>query len=123
TPPRPGSGAAVLVGRKDGDVAILPANVAPWADRGWQRRGEADALRWYVADDRGLYRPGEEVKVKGWIRVAGAGKHGDLRPLEPALKTTTWRLKDGQGNEVAKGARPLNALGGFDLSVALPRTM
>src|SRR5262249_56996880 len=89
----------------------------------WSRRPDKDALRWYVADDRGLYRPGEEVKVKGWVRVVGAGKHGDVRALDASAKTATWRLKDAQGNEVAKGARPLNTLGGFDLTVALPRTM
>jgi alpha-2-macroglobulin len=123
TLPLSASAAAVLVARKDGDVAILPANAGPWGERGWARRADTDVLRWYVADDRGLYRPGEEVKVKGWVRVIGAGKHGDLRALEPSVKTASWRLRDTQGNEIAKGTRPLDAHGGFDVSVKLPANM
>ena len=28
-------------------------------------------LRWLLFSDRGLYRPGEQARLKGWIRRAG----------------------------------------------------
>lgn len=37
-----------------------------------------DDASWYVADDRQMYRPGEEVHVKGWLRVIGGGQEGDV---------------------------------------------
>jgi uncharacterized protein YfaS (alpha-2-macroglobulin family) len=77
-------GARILVARKDRDVAILPENSYWWNDRsGWlvkKERGES--LRWFVFDDRRMYRPGEEVHVKGWIRRVGDGKDGDVNLLD-----------------------------------------
>ncbi|MGH9903884.1 MAG: hypothetical protein ACRD68_18905, partial [Pyrinomonadaceae bacterium] len=57
---------ALLLARQGQDVAILPENFN-WWNRGsnWHRREAQDALRWYVFDDRKMYRPGEEVHVKG----------------------------------------------------------
>jgi alpha-2-macroglobulin len=45
---------------------------------GWSRERPVDELRWYVADDRKMYRPGETVHLKGWLRRIGAGEGGDL---------------------------------------------
>ena len=37
-------------------------------------------LAWYVVDDRQMYRPGEKVTLKGWLREIG---RGDVEPLDP----------------------------------------
>ena len=42
-------------------------------------------LRFCVFDDRKMYRPGEEVRMKGWLRRLGAGPRGDVEALEEAL--------------------------------------
>ncbi len=74
-------------------------------------------------DDRKMYRPGEEVRVKGWLRRIGTGPRGDVEPLPPAVTVVTWTLRDSQGNEVAKGEARVSGLGGFDLALRLPAAM
>ncbi|HVS20309.1 MAG TPA: Ig-like domain-containing protein, partial [Pyrinomonadaceae bacterium] len=69
----------LIVARAGNDVAILPEQTQYWTSFGsWFRKDTSDTLRWYVFDDRGLYRPGEEVHVKGWIRRVGSNKDGDV---------------------------------------------
>jgi uncharacterized protein YfaS (alpha-2-macroglobulin family) len=114
----------VLVARQGRDMAILPENINYWSqDSSWYKRSMTDGLRWYVFDDRKMYRPGEEVHIKGWIRRFGAGQRGDIGPLDGAVKSVSYLLKDSRGNEVTKGALQINALGGFDTSFKLPSTM
>jgi uncharacterized protein YfaS (alpha-2-macroglobulin family) len=120
----PGSPAALLVARRGKDVAILPAQPDWWGeDSGWQRTPRQDSLRFCVFDDRKMYRPGEEVRVKGWLRRIGAGPRGDLEGLPPGLGRLSWTLRDSQGNETAKGVARVSATGGFDLALKLPATM
>ena len=115
---------ASLVARRGSDEAILAGSAGFWSgSAGRRRQGAADEIRFSVFDDRGLYRPGEEVKVKGWVRVVTAGKGGDVLPLGDRARTLSYTLRDPQGNEVAKGTRPLSPFGAFDLSLKLPPTM
>jgi uncharacterized protein YfaS (alpha-2-macroglobulin family) len=115
----------VLVARLGNDVAILPENANNWwATTGtWYHKPQTDELRWYVFDDRRLYRPGEEVHVKGWIRRVGSGKAGDVGSLNGAVKRAGYSVKDYAGNEVGKGEVVLNIFGGFDTAFKLPPTM
>jgi uncharacterized protein YfaS (alpha-2-macroglobulin family) len=114
----------LLVARRAGDVAILPENGDWWGrESSWVRREAADELRWYVFDDRKMYRPGEEVSVKGWIRRVGGGKRGDVGALAGAADSVTYIVRDQRGNEITKGAARLNATGGFDSRFKLPPTM
>lgn len=119
------SAVSMLIARRGNDVAILPENADNWwATTGsWQQKPQTDELRWYVFDDRKLYRPGEEVHVKGWIRRVGSGKSGDVGPLDGAITRVTYTLQDSQNNEVMKGALTLNAFGGFDFALKLPANM
>ncbi len=115
--------ANLLVARLGRDVAILPPNVSWWGDGGWQRAPMQDELRWYVFDDRKMYRPGEEVHVKGWLRRIGAGPTGDVALLQGEVERVRYRLTDPQGNDVLDGVLPVNALGGFDGVLTLPESM
>ncbi len=119
------SAVSILVARRGNDVAILPENATNWwATTGsWQQKPQTDELRWYVFDDRKLYRPGEEVHVKGWIRRVGAGKRGDVGALEGAIKRVDYILQDSRNNEVLEGAVTPNAYGGFDFAFKLPANM
>jgi uncharacterized protein YfaS (alpha-2-macroglobulin family) len=118
------NGPRILVARKGRDVAILPENTYWWNERsGWIRRVPGDSLRWFVFDDRQMYKPGEEVHVKGWIRRVGDGTDGDVGPLEGAASSVTYIVKDSSDNEVLKGTAQINALGGFDTAFKLPATM
>jgi alpha-2-macroglobulin len=120
----PGRASKVLVARKGRDVAMLPENTGYWnANSSWVKLNQKDALRWFVFDDRKMYRPGEEVHVKGWVRRIGSGKTGDVGSIDTASSNVTYTLRDSRGNEVLKGAARMNALGGFDAAFKLPATM
>jgi hypothetical protein len=117
-------GGRVLIARCGNDVAILPESEYVYGDTvGWQRRLRVDSHAWHVFDDRQMYRPGEEVKLKGWIRRIGAGPSGDVGPLASRPESLGYLVNDAQGNQVASGTAPLNAFAGFDLSIPLPPTM
>ena len=116
------SGMNLLIARRGKDVAFLPENSDYyWQDRGnWFKRESNDSLRWFVFDDRKMYKPGEEVAVKGYIRKATAGKLGDIEPLGTAASRVTWVARDPRNNEIAKGDMQVNAFGAFDLKFKLP---
>ncbi|HEX8174881.1 MAG TPA: Ig-like domain-containing protein [Pyrinomonadaceae bacterium] len=117
-------GVNLLVARQGKDVAILPENTYWWSSDGsWQRGSLSDYLSWYVFDDRKMYRPNEEVHIKGWLRRVGGGKEGDVGALNDAVGNVSYTLSDSRGNEIAKGTLRLNALGGFDTKLKLPATM
>jgi alpha-2-macroglobulin len=116
--------AQMIVAKKGDDVVFLPESIWWWNPSGsWHTMAQDPELRWYVFDDRGLYRPGEDVKIKGWIRSVDPKKGGDVGGLGSKLREVDWALSDSQGNQVAKGRLALNALGAFDTSIALPDTM
>jgi uncharacterized protein YfaS (alpha-2-macroglobulin family) len=125
--PLPQSGSntpRLLLARRDADAAFLPEQSYWWGGvSSWYKQTASDELRWYVFDDRKMYRPGEEVSVKGWIRRVGGGKTGDVGALTGAVDSVNYTLKDSRGNEITKGAAKLNALGGFDMKLKLPGTM
>ncbi len=113
------SGAAYLTARLGEDTALLPRSTYYWGDDSWQAVPQRDSLRWYVFDDRAMYRPGEEVHLKGWIRLIGGGKTGDVG-LAGSLGNLTYRVTDSTGNDLLNGQAAVNALGGFDLAFTLP---
>ncbi|HEY0173762.1 MAG TPA: Ig-like domain-containing protein, partial [Pyrinomonadaceae bacterium] len=121
------SGRPLLVARLGEDVAILPQSYSAYGAGGeaeWRRSDEETRLAWYVFDDRKLYRPGEEVRVKGWVRRVGLTPRGDTELYTPRDgESVGYVVKDSRGNEVTKGSAPLGALAGFELSLKLPPTM
>ncbi|HMV85460.1 MAG TPA: alpha-2-macroglobulin family protein [Blastocatellia bacterium] len=118
-------GQKLLIARKGEDVAILPESPYWWEGNQsqWQKRSVNDWLTWHVLDDRAMYRPGEEVHVKGWLRRIGGGKSGDVGLATELVKSVSYVLYDSRGNEVTKGSLRVNALGGFDTKFKLPPTM
>lgn len=115
-----GIAAAELTGRRsdlvtattDDDLALLPN----WT---LEREATRDAVRWYVIDDRAMYRPGETVSVKGWVRKLTLSEDAQLAPIAEDARVN-WFVIGPQGNELATGTADVNTLGGFDLTVDLP---
>jgi len=101
-----------LLAEVDGQQALIGDF---WAEA-WQ---QDDWLRWYVVDDRGIYRPGETANIKGWLRLADAANPADLTMPEPGTKIT-WAVRDNVGNQLATGESEINDLAGFDFAVELP---
>ncbi|HEY0408464.1 MAG TPA: alpha-2-macroglobulin family protein, partial [Pyrinomonadaceae bacterium] len=117
---------AVIVARRGNDVAIMPqAHNYYYGNDGnsWRRAGASEALAWDVFDDRKLYRPGEEVNLKGWIRAINLTPTGDTELFPAAGEIVNYVLKDAQDNEITKGSVKLNALAGFNLKLQLPATI
>ena len=113
-------GAAYLVAQQDADQAILPRSIYFWGEDNWRQRPVADALRWYVFDDRSMYRPGEEVHLKGWLRRVGGKQNGDVELVGSAVNAVNYQILDPQGNAITNGRAETNALGGFDFNFTLP---
>ncbi|MEJ7618942.1 MAG: MG2 domain-containing protein, partial [Pyrinomonadaceae bacterium] len=121
--------AALIVARRGDDVAMLPQNYYPsyYNDNNeshtWRHGDAREMLGWYVFDDRQLYRPGEEVRVKGWLRKINLTPTGSTEMFAAANKSINYVLRDSQNNEITQGSAPLNALAGFDLTLRLPAAM
>ncbi len=112
----------LLIARKGNDIAFLPENSDYyWRDSGsWYKKTQGDYLRWFVFDDRKMYRPKEEVAIKGYIRKITGGKLGDVSALGDAASGLNYIVRDSRGNEIVKGNTNLNAFGSFNFKVKLP---
>lgn len=123
--PLPDAGAVgkILLARSGDDTFMLPWDISWWYDGyGWSKRPTNDSLRWYVFDDRKMYKPGENIKLKGWLRLIEGRKGGDIA-LPPTLTQLNYVLRDSMGNEISRGTAPVSSTFGFDLSLDLPGTM
>ncbi len=77
---------------------------------------------WYVFDDRALYRPDEDVHIKGWIRNIRGGPSGDVSKPDLSDKSVIYEVFDGRNNSIGKGSAVLDDAYGFDLAFHLPKT-
>ena len=70
-----------------------------------------------------MYKPGEEVSLKGWLRSIDYGKGGDVGGLGgevDARHVQGDRLA--AATQIAKGSAKVSAVGGFDTKFTLPKT-
>ena len=119
--PKKNSGSGVITAKKGAELAFLPESTSWWSRQSnWKTRPEVDSYAWHVFDDRGMYRPGEEVRIKGWVRRVVNSLGGDLEPLPKGLRRLSYKVRGPRGNELAKGELKLSELGGFHLSFRLP---
>ncbi len=79
-----------------------------------------DRTIWYTTDDRGLYRPGETLHLKGWVRNLDVSGDGDLEFL-PSGTLITYTAYGPFGNELVSGEVRTDDLGGFDVALELDR--
>jgi alpha-2-macroglobulin len=108
-----GKNEGVLVGQRGEDVAIL-SQIYFYDD------AQGPALQWYVFDDRGIYRPEEEVHVKGWLREIDWSETGDVDLARGGASRVSYQVTDPRGNELSSGSAAVSSLGGFDLVFSLP---
>ncbi len=103
-------------------VAFLPESQHHfYGTSAWRAREKSEEVLWHVFDDRAMYRPGETVHLKGWIRRMERRPDGGLGLIDPDADIS-YRLSDSRGNEMASGQTGLSRLGGFDFSLEIPDT-
>ncbi|MCY3661555.1 MAG: hypothetical protein OXH28_01870 [bacterium] len=94
------------------DRALSPAWISAWP--------QDDRMIWYTADDRRMYRPGETLHLKGWVRNLDVSGDGDLEFL-PSGTLIAYTAYGPFGNELGSGEVRTDDLGGFDLALELDR--
>ena len=122
----PRNSSQLLIARRGDDVTFLPENryeyyrtETGW--NGWQQRQERADIRYYVFDDRKMYRPGETVSVKGWMRQIERDPEGDVSLLpEGAALELDYTVRDSRNNRIQAGRVKVNPLGGFHFQFDLP---
>ena len=123
-PPGQGvKGAHYLVAKRGEDVAFVSDDRGYWNEHGsWVKQVRPTQLAWYVIDDRKMYKPGEEVSLKGWLRTVDYGKGGDVGGINGAVQSLAYKVRDSRGNQIGTGSMPVSAVGGFDTKFTLPKT-
>ncbi|HSM25868.1 MAG TPA: alpha-2-macroglobulin family protein, partial [Anaerolineaceae bacterium] len=116
----PSGGIYALTAKMDDDISLLPSNESYWSESGWMPRNVNDTLRWYVMDDRAMYKPGEEIHLKGWIRKIGSKQNGDVSIVGAGLEQISYQAYDSQGNEIINQSADVNRNGGFDIAFTIP---
>ncbi len=114
-----GAGVSAIVATAGDDTAILSPSGYPGDE--WRAEQFSDETRWYVIDDRGVYRPGETVSMKGWVRRLARSSDGGLQ-LIPSGSTIDYTVTDAVGATISDGTVEVNPLGGFDLTVDVPES-
>jgi hypothetical protein len=107
----------LLVVRQGDDEAFLAPGIG--GNASWARSERSPTAAWFTFTDRGLYRPGETVRFKGWVRRIEPGKDGGIGLLR-GPDSVAWTAHDARGNELARGTAALTALGGFDAQFTPP---
>ncbi|MDB4954247.1 MAG: hypothetical protein JWO36_1816 [Myxococcales bacterium] len=112
-----------LTAQRGDDIAMLTENQGYWSEYGtWIKQTRNKSLAWYVVDDRKMYKPGEEVTLKGWLRLVDQAKNGDVGGIGDADKEVTYTVTDSRGVKIADGKAAVSGLGGFDTKFSLPKT-
>ena len=126
----PRNSSQLLIARNGDDVTFLPENRYEYYQtesgwNGWQQRAERANVRYFVFDDRKMYRPGETVSVKGWMRHIERGPEGDvsLLPEGAASIAQVFGVRDSSNNLIHSGEAAINPLGGFHFQFDLPENV
>ncbi len=118
-----GRGTEMLIVKRGNDEAFVTESNGWWNDyNSWVKQAPSRSLTAYVVDDRKLYKPGEEVSIKGWLRLVDNGKNGDVNGIGGEVSSVTYDVFDSVGNKMLSGSAPVNMLGGFDTKFKLPTT-
>ncbi|HEY4179017.1 MAG TPA: alpha-2-macroglobulin family protein [Kofleriaceae bacterium] len=112
-----------LVAKKGNDVAFVTDDSGYWSEGGsWMKQARPSQIAWYVIDDRKMYKPGEDVTLKGWMRALDPGIGGDVGGLKGSVTGISYEVFDSRNNKIGSGKAPVSIVGGFDTKFTLPKT-
>ncbi|TVQ96601.1 MAG: hypothetical protein EA398_15795 [Deltaproteobacteria bacterium] len=108
-----------VVVRHGADRLVVPPNGRPddRISRWWTRDPAVEAL-WGVLTDREMYRPGETMHLRGWVRQRLLVPAGDLELLPD--RQVRYRIVDPRGNELDAGSVDVDGFGSFGLTFQVP---
>lgn len=97
-----------------GGIEVAANSGDDWAfSDAWWSRWSADTPVTYLVTDRPVYRPGDEVGIKGTVRLGRT-----IRPV--AGETITVVVEDADYEEILETTVTTDEYGSFDLSLTLP---
>ena len=118
----PADGVEYTTVKSSQGTAFLPRSTSPYGyGDSWSKRGLSADSRWFLFDDRGLYKPGETVHIKGYTRQWQRGPLGQLAAVGKPASRLSWVLNDPRGNKIGEGATELTAFGTVDFTLTLPK--
>jgi uncharacterized protein YfaS (alpha-2-macroglobulin family) len=111
---------ALVIASEGDDVAVLSGSwtdgLEPWNfDIPYSWDSQPQSIRGFIQTDRGLYRPGETVHLKGLARQFQEGQ-GFRVPSESQADVV---IKDAHGDQVLDQKVALSQFGGFHLDESL----
>ena len=104
----------LFVDQSGQDVSLLPI------DRYFLRNEMRNVHRWHLFSDRHLYRPGEEVQVKGWVRQVGFSPYGGVSWAQAGLRDINYQVHDARGLLLDQGGVELESHGALDFRFQVP---
>lgn len=105
----------------DQGTCFLPNHTSQYgAHNGWRRHSLSPTSRWFLFDDRGLYKPKETVHLKGYVRSWQRGPKGQLTTPGKGGSEVSWSVHDPRGNKIREGKTKVNELGAIEVSFDLP---
>ncbi|CAF3912925.1 unnamed protein product [Adineta steineri] len=100
----------ILIVQKNDDLCMLP-DIYSYASN-------VNSYVWHVFNDRGLYKPKEEVHIKGYVRLLEV--KGDAKLPTYAKGTIEYIVSDPRGQQLEQSKVELNNYGAFDIKFTLP---
>ncbi len=110
--------AHLLIARRGEELAIVSKDVY---NGEWLASSYADDICWFTQTDRDLYRPGETMHVKGWLRERNEGPKSTLKLLQIPNPKVRLKVLDASNNQVMEELHDIDKLGGFDFQATLPK--
>lgn len=107
--------------RRDANTAILPRSYYHHYDEtSWGSRWRPNPLNWHLFTDRHLYKPTEEVHVKGWLRRIDMDPNGDVEFAGRSGASLLYTVWDSRGIEIGTGSAALNDREALDFTFEIP---
>lgn len=110
--------AYIIIAKRGEEFAILPKDMY---DTGWTSSSDSNLVCWFAQTDRDLYRPGETVHIKGWLRERNEGTNSTLKLVQVPNAKVRLTVFDPSNNQLMETAKPIDKLGGFDFEASIPK--
>ncbi len=102
------------------DTAFLPRSYHYSTRSFWRNYESVVRLNFHLFTDRHLYKPREEVHVKGWLRQIDMAPTGDVEFSGKANSLLKYSVMDSRGIEFEAGTVKLNEREAIDFSFQIP---